>query len=377
MTKTKARREFGNVRQLPSKRWQAFYRLDGVRHTAERTFRTETEAKDYLTTVKADVLQGRWMDPAAAKVLFKDYAEKWITRRSEDPRSPLAATTKAKYRRLLDTYVLDEFGGYQLGNIKSGQVTAWYDGIARGHPSTAAGAYRLLATIFNSAVHDDEIIARSPCKVEGGSREQAAERPTLTEAELEKALLVTDEKYLLALLLAAWGQLRRSEIIGLQRRDIDLKKGTVKIEQVWVVPDGERPTEKAHPKTDAGKRTLHMPPNVIDAMSVHLERYTRPEPDAWLFERNGRPLHPRTLDRVWVRARKVAGRPDVRLHDLRHTGLTWTAQIPGVTLAEIMRRAGHSSPAAALRYQHAADERDQGIAVALGQRATNGASSAS
>jgi integrase len=54
----------------------------------------------------------------------------------------------------------------------------------------------------------------------------------------------------------------------------------------------------------------------------------------------------------------------VHFHDLRHAGLTLTAQA-GATLDEVMRRAGHSSAAAALRYQHAADRRDTVIASRL------------
>ena len=366
MTKTKARRQFGNARQLPSGRWQAFYRLDGIRHNAERTFRTKTEANDYLTTVRADVVRGQWIDPEAGKMLFKEYAEKWLKRRCEDPRKPLAPTTLAKYRRLLDDYVLDEFGSHQLGQIKSRQVQAWYDGIAREHQSTAAGAYRLLATVFNAAIRD-EVIVRSPCKVEGGSREQVSKRPTMTRAELQAALNATPEPARLALMLAVWCQLRRSEILGLQRGDIDTAKGTVKIERAWLLT-AEGKTSEGPPKTEAGARTVYMTPDVREAMKTHLANYTRPESEAWLFDRNGRPMHPRTFERVWTRARVIAGRPDLHLHDLRHTGLTWVAQT-GATTAELMRQAGHASPAAAMRYQQAEDGRAKALAEALGNLA--------
>jgi integrase len=63
-------------------------------------------------------------------------------------------------------------------------------------------------------------------------------------------------------------------------------------------------------------------------------------------------------------ARQAAGRSDLRFHDLRHTGATLAAAT-GATLAELMARLGHSTPGAALRYQHAAAERDQEIARKL------------
>jgi len=55
---------------------------------------------------------------------------------------------------------------------------------------------------------------------------------------------------------------------------------------------------------------------------------------------------------------------DLHLHDLRHTGSTWSAQ-SGATLKEVMARIGHSSTRAAMIYQHATRERDQAIAAAL------------
>lgn len=73
---------------------------------------------------------------------------------------------------------------------------------------------------------------------------------------------------------------------------------------------------------------------------------------------------PSTLNRVWQRARRVIGRPDLHYHDLRHAGLTWAATM-GPGTKELMRRGGHASPAAALRYQHAIADRDKAIAEAL------------
>lgn len=53
-----------------------------------------------------------------------------------------------------------------------------------------------------------------------------------------------------------------------------------------------------------------------------------------------------------------------RIHDLRHAGLTLAAQ-SGATLAEVMRRAGHTTSRAALLYQHAAEDRDRDLAARL------------
>ena len=72
------------------------------------------------------------------------------------------------------------------------------------------------------------------------------------------------------------------------------------------------------------------------------------------------------MARVYYPARDAAGRPDLRFHDLRHTGAVLAAQT-GATLAELMARLGHSTPAAAMRYQHAAQDRDAVIASRLSE----------
>ena len=79
-------------------------------------------------------------------------------------------------------------------------------------------------------------------------------------------------------------------------------------------------------------------------------------------------MAPASLYKVFYRAREVANRPDLRFHDLRHTGAVLPAQA-GATLAELKGRIGHSSPQAALRYQHVARGRDVEIAAALSKLA--------
>lgn len=49
----------------------------------------------------------------------------------------------------------------------------------------------------------------------------------------------------------------------------------------------------------------------------------------------------------------------------RHHAATLMAQMPGITTKELMARIGHSSPRAALIYQHATAERDRQVAAFL------------
>jgi integrase len=80
------------------------------------------------------------------------------------------------------------------------------------------------------------------------------------------------------------------------------------------------------------------------------------------------PLCAHHVHAAWGTARRRADLPGAHLHDLRHAGLTLAAQ-SGATLAEVMRRAGHSSSRAAMIYQHAAERRDAEAAERLGRLA--------
>ncbi|MEI7860909.1 MAG: site-specific integrase [Acidimicrobiales bacterium] len=187
-------------------------------------------------------------------------------------------------------------------------------------------------------------------------------------AEVVEAMSKTPDLYRLPLALAAFCQLRRGEVIGLQRKHIDVDQMTVQIEQSVVVPHKGVAT-LGPPKSEAGRRTLAIPPNLKQVLIDHLADNVEPEPEAWLFtNETGIRLPTYKFNRVWAKVRADIGRPDLHLHDLRHPGLTWVAA-SGASLTEIMRRGGHSTPSAAMVYQHATEDRDKALAAALGDLA--------
>lgn len=173
------------------------------------------------------------------------------------------------------------------------------------------------------------------------------------------------ERYQLMVLLAAWCGLGFGEITELRRKDIDLTNGVVKIRRAVVRVEGEFIV--GTPKSDAGTRDVNIPPHLLPAVKAHLTSNITGGRDGLLFPAAGDPtqhLAPATLYRVFDKARETAGRPDLRFHDLRHTGAVLAAST-GATLAELMARLGHSTAGAAMRYQHAAQDRDRVIADAL------------
>ena len=278
-------------------------------------------------------------------------------------RRDLALRTRELYQQLLDRHIVP-LGSNNLVALAPSKIRSWHVGLAADHASTAAKAYRLLSTILHTAVADGLILA-SPCKVNGAGVERAAEQPVATVREVAELEAALPEHLRLIVPLATWCQLRRAELLGLRRQDIDLELGVLRIEQSRTYTMHGKTLVK-EPKTAAGRRTIAIPDFVLPAFKSHSERFTG---------KTGVPLGANVLQVAWQRARVRVGRTDLRLHDLRHTGLTMAAAT-GATTVELMHRAGHSSAVAAMRYQHATRHRDCLIAEALGRLVASSAESA-
>lgn len=363
-------RSFGTVRQLSSGRWQARYwdHATGKQVSVPGTFDTRAAAETVLSSIQTDKNRGAFVDPRAGQVLLGAFAEEWLEDRK------LAPLTRDLYRYLLDKYIYPTFRQVALADIAPRRVRRWHARHGEVHPTTAAKAYRLLHALLNTAV-EDELISRNPCRVKGAGTESAPERPVASADELEALAEAIVPRLKALVLLAAWCSLRREELLGLQRRDFDFTLGTVRIERTLVeLQSGELVV--GPPKSAAGKRTIAIPPHVLPELADHMATNVGSEPDAFVFTgEKGGPLRPKALQQAWSVARTQVGLEHLHFHDVRHTGNTLAAAT-GASTKELMTRMGHSSAAAALRYQHATRERDREIAERLSERRSLGPSSA-
>lgn len=208
----------------------------------------------------------------------------------------------------------------------------------------------------------------NPCRVRGaGSAKRSRDIRPASLPELEALAGAMPPRYRLMVLLAAWCAMRFGELAELRRSDIDVRNGIVHVRR-GVIRGGGGLVVK-DPKSQAGKRTVNIPPHLMPAVRAHLAAHTGPGRDALVFPAaTGGHMAPSSLYAVYHPAREKAGRPDLRFHDLRHTGAVLAAAT-GATLAELRARLGHSTVSAAMRYQHAAADRDKVIAAALSELA--------
>jgi integrase len=106
-------------------------------------------------------------------------------------------------------------------------------------------------------------------------------------------------------------------------------------------------------KTAAGVRDVSIPPRLLPIVEDHLAHHTGPGPDALLLPAaQGSHMWAPTSHKSYRKVREAAGQPDLRFHDLRHTGAVLAAAT-GEMLAELMQRLGHTTAGAAMRYQYA------------------------
>ncbi|KAA1243244.1 site-specific integrase [Mycobacterium simiae] len=368
------KRSFGNIRALPSGRYQVrFTDPDGNYITAPKTFAARIDAEAWLTDRRREIDAKLWNPKAVAepeKITFGAYASAWLAGRQVAGR-PIKARTREHYQAILDDHVIETFGNRQIASITPKHVREWYAATLTDRPTMRSHAYSLLRTIMGSAVND-ELVEANPCRITGAGRARRVHK--IRPASVEELAVLTGampDRLQLMVTLASWCALRFGETVELRRGDVDLSHEVIRVRRAAVRTKGGT-FEVTTPKSDAGVRDVAIPPHIIPQIEDHLSKFVGSKRDSLLFPaQHGSHLQPSTLTRHWYKARKAAGRDDLRWHDLRHSGAVLAAAT-GASLAELMARLGHSTPQAAMRYQHAAQGRDREIAALLFKLASNG-----
>jgi integrase len=362
------RRGFGNVRKLPSGRWQARYWLPGGGHlAAPGTFATKADANRWLATVEADRARGLWVDPRAGRIKLEEYAATWL-----DSKVGISPRTREIYALQLRLHILPAvsddvpaLGSVPIADITPELVRAWYVGLsAERGTSVAAKAYARLRQVLGQAVDDDRI-AKNACRIKKGAAERHPEQRFASLAELYELAGAIPERFRALVLTAGLAGLRQGELLALRRRDVDVLRSSVAVRRKRLRLASGLVIED-DPKSEAGRRRVALPAPLVAELERHLLTFVGASADAYVFTSEaGTPLDANNFrSRVWNPATRSVGLAGLRFHDLRHTAGTLAART-GATTKELMARLGHSSPHAAMIYQHAADDRDRLIAERL------------
>lgn len=362
----RGRRSFGAVRKLPSGRYQASY-LDpaGTRRTAPQTFTAKMDADAWLAMQRAAIESGSWRG-RDDRTTVGEFADEWVKALQVRDR------TRYHYKVNLEKWIKPTFGTTPMSAVTPAMVRKWVGGFPTDTPAARANAYRVLAQVFRAAV-EDGIVSESPVKVKGaGQYTRKREGHALRAPDVYALSEQVPESRRLAILLGAFCALRPGEVLGLRRRDVDPPTHSLSIrETASAVHAGSNRIGPV--KTASSVRTVHYPSALQEAVLEHLEKHTGTALTDHLFPSprgGGEPLSYGGYLHMFKRAAAAADLGDLKPHDLRHTGATLAAGT-GATTRELMARLGHTSPIVAMRYQHAAKERDRSIADALAGAVTD------
>ena len=116
----KKSRQFGNIRKLPSGRYQALYRgPDGKLRSAPRIFERKSDAARWLSLREVQISKGEWLAPGLGEQKFREYADQWMRDRV------LKARTAELYSRLLRNHLVPTVGELGMGDIDEVTVRRW------------------------------------------------------------------------------------------------------------------------------------------------------------------------------------------------------------------------------------------------------------
>ncbi len=325
-----------SVKKRPDGTWRARYRDPCGREHA-RHFPRRVDAERWLDAVRGDLARGLWTDPNRGRMTFADWLDQYHA--SAQHKRP---TTAARDEVVARRHFLPALGNRPLAAITPLEVRAVVDRMAETlAPATVRTNYGVLRAIFGAAVASD-LIARSPCR---GIKLPAQERPPirfLSAAELEKLAAATPVDYRPAVYLAGVLGLRWSEVAGLRVGAVDFLRRRLAVTETVAEVGGR--LVAAPVKTAASRRTLSMPPFLVDMLAEHLRRTRRTDPGDYVLQApGGGPMRAANFRaRVWRPAVRAAGLDGLTFHGLRHTAAGLMIEV-GAHIEAIKQRMGHSS----------------------------------
>jgi integrase len=254
--------------------------------------------------------------------------------------------------------------GKPVNLISERDIKAWLIDWDRAM-KTKANYHGLLYGVFAYAL-EQKHIATNPCTRTAPKRSRVrqaqAELRFLTETEFAAAAHLAGSHASLLRFAVGTG-LRFGELTALWCSDVDLEKGTVRVNKAWK-RDGEAGTTETpawlkkllqpkhrirqyhlgSPKTPRSRRTVSIAPAVVELLRPYVEGKAA---DEFVFlTPTGRAWHQTDFySAVWkpLMARLIAqGIAPFRFHDLRHTHVAWLVA-GGAPLPHIQARLGHES----------------------------------
>ena len=268
-------------------------------------------------------------------ISFEEYFEIFRQKYILEKHKP---STIDRDKNRIKKYILPFFRNKKIGEIIQGDILAFVDSMkhAKGNCNKCL---ILLSTSFSQAEKwSFREKNTNPCKGVEKFPDKKMER-FLTDQELKKledslTFWATSSKSSPYTLAAIWMLLyigaREGEVLSLKWEDVHLDDGYLYLKDSKV---GVRTI----PLNNKAKQVLKSLPQQEGSPYVFCGR------------KPGKPLS--KIETTWHKVRKLAGIPDVRIHDLRHSFASFALK-KGVDLYTVSKLLGHKNIATTTRYAH-------------------------
>ncbi len=263
--------------------------------------------------------------------------------------------TTEEYYRNLGTVICEYYGDKLLNEITPEDIDDFLEYLAMdyekkdGKPlalNTIYKYYRIMKTLFNTAVRDRVCVSNPADEVEPPAKTKVRVIAMDEDEEGKFVDNLANESLKLQAyaLIGVHGGLRRGEIIGLQWKDVDWENHALSVQRSVTVIDGG--TRIGKPKTDNSGRIAFVSDIAIEALSKYYAEQ-KPEEDDYIFASPTdpkKPQNPTNMTRAIKRYCKRIGIPEYTSHQLRHTcGTLMNAR--GSDTKSIQEQLGHSDSA--------------------------------
>ena len=328
---------------------------------------TKKDAEVELAKFVTEVQNGLVIDGKSLK--FSEFTEIW---KRDYGSKELAPSTYKRYCRMLETRLLPYFGHFYINKIKPTDIMKFYDllekdtqlvrkqgnnGAKTKKPlsgKTILEHHRLLRAMLHKAVYWQLIVANpaervQPPKSRKPKRRSYDDEQTKILLENLELLSIEDTKYKVAIILTVFTGVRLGELMGLEWQDVDFKNGIISINRSSQYLADMGVFTKV-PKTESSIREIAIPEFIISLLeeyklwyeeqkAIYGELWTNS--DRLFVQADGKPMHPSTISKWFVKYVGQIGLPVINFHGLRHTNASLLVA-QNVDIAVVSARLGHA-----------------------------------
>ncbi|MGN9786627.1 tyrosine-type recombinase/integrase [Nonomuraea sp. ZG12] len=240
---------------------------DGTEKSQSFPDRQKRQAEEWLAQTAADMSRGRYIDPRAARVTFRQFAEKWLQERSGDP------NTRASIGSQLRIHAFPYLGARPLGSFQPGHIRTWIKQLEENgvRGSYAKTIYSNVRSVLSAAV-DDGHLTRNPCSARS-VKAPKIETKRVAPWTIERVFAVRAAlpgRFQRMVDVGGGCGLRQGEIFAIDVDQLDFDSDTLHV--VQQLKYSEYRLVFAPPK--GGKlRDVPLPGPIADAVQAHMKEF--------------------------------------------------------------------------------------------------------